>query len=373
VERLGVGSQIPYQTKPILLHAVSVGEVNAIRDLVKTLAEDGYQIVVSVTTNTGIKRAEELFGAAHTVVRYPLDFSWSVKKFLNRTNPSLLVLVELEVWPNMLRIAEQKNIPVVVVNGRLSDRSFKRYKKVSWLLRKTFCKLSIVGMQNDSYAEKVSFLGAKNVQVLGTMKWDNAIIRDSIDSADELAINLQIDPNKPLIVAGSTTPEEHRLLFDAIPKNVQLLVAPRRPEWFEDAEEIFSPCNRRTSTDRSDSRYFVLDTIGELTAAYSLATIVVIGRSFAPLHGSDPTEPIGLGKPTIVGPNMGDFPDITQVLLKVNGIVQSNAADLKTNIEQLLSDKNICETLTSNGREAIASHQGATKRYVQLIEEAIRS
>ena len=368
--RLGMGGSLPTKDR-ILIHAVSVGEVNAIRDLVSTLSKDGYKLVISVTTDTGISRALELFGKSHPVVRYPLDFSWSVKKFLARIAPTLIVLVELEVWPNMLRAANLDDIPVIVVNGRLSDRSYKRYKKVYWLLRKTFRQLTIVGMQNEQYAKKVSSLGATDVRVLGTMKWDNAIIRDTMTGAKELAENLGIDMDKPLVVAGSTTPEEHILLKEALPSNVQLLVAPRRPEWFDDAAAIFSPCNRRTQTDRVQTRFFVLDTIGELTAAYSLATIVVIGRSFAPLHGSDPTEPIGFGKPTIIGPNVSDFIDIVNAFLQKDAILQCTADTLKDAIENLLSDKALCITLAKNGRSVIASHQGATNRYVKLIEEVL--
>ncbi|MDP6541323.1 MAG: glycosyltransferase N-terminal domain-containing protein, partial [Phycisphaerales bacterium] len=132
--RLGAGKTFPKTKDRILLHAVSVGEVNAIRGLVENLTHKGRQLVISVTTDTGIARAEELFGKDHPIVRYPLDFSWSVNTFLNRMNPSIIVLVELEVWPNMLRISKERNIPVVVVNGRLSDRSYKRYKLVSRLL-----------------------------------------------------------------------------------------------------------------------------------------------------------------------------------------------------------------------------------------------
>ena len=369
--RIGFGDSLPEGTKRVLIHAVSVGEVNAIRDLVESLTKDGYQLVISVTTDTGLARAAVLFGDVHHVVRYPLDFSWSVKKFLSRISPSIIVLVELEVWPNLLRVAERRTIPVVVVNGRLSNRSYKRYKKVSSFLRSTFGRLSIVGMQNESYANKVSSLGATNVQVLGTMKWDNAIIRDSVPEATELATNLGIDLQKPFVVAGSTTPEEHVLLRNSVPEDVQLLVAPRRPEWFENAEEVLAPCNRRTKEKRTNTRFFVLDTIGELTAAYSLATIVVIGRSFSPLHGSDPTEPIGLGKPTIIGPNIGDFSDIVHAFLQGDGMIQCTGATLKNEISKVLEDDALRESLAENGRKIIASNQGATHRYVKLIEEAL--
>lgn len=367
--RLGLGDSLPDGDR-VLIHAVSVGEVNAIRDLVATLSKEGHTLVISVTTDTGINRAIELFGKTHPVVRYPLDFSWSVKKFLRRMKPSLIVLVELEVWPNMLRVARKNDIPVIVVNGRLSDRSFKRYKKVRWVLRRTFQQLTVVGMQNENYAQKVSSLGATDVRVLGTMKWDNAIIRDTVSGAKELVDNLGIDMNTPLVVAGSTTPEEHTLLKEALPKHVQLLVAPRRPEWFDDAADTFSPCNRRTQTERMQTRFFVLDTIGELTTAYSLATIVVIGRSFAPLHGSDPTEPIGFGKPTIIGPNVSDFVDIVNAFLQKDAIIQCTAETLKDTIENLLTNNTRCMKLAENGRSVIASHQGATRRYVTLIEEA---
>jgi 3-deoxy-D-manno-octulosonic-acid transferase len=228
-------------------------------------------------------------------------------------------------------------------------------------------------MQNEVYAEKVSNLGATNVKVLGTMKWDNANIGDSVPEAEKLASDIGIDLLKPLIVAGSTTPEEHVLLKNALPDDVQLLVAPRRPEWFDDAEEVLSPCNRRTKSDRSDTNYFVLDTIGELTAAYSLATLVVIGRSFSPRHGSDPTEPIGLGKPTIIGPNVSDFTDIVDAFLEGKGIMQCTATTLATTIEQLLADQELCDKLVENGRKIIASNQGATACYLQLIEEAMKA
>ncbi|MDP6693786.1 MAG: glycosyltransferase N-terminal domain-containing protein [Phycisphaerales bacterium] len=371
--RLGAGKTFPKTKDRILLHAVSVGEVNAIRGLVENLTHKGRQLVISVTTDTGIARAEVLFGKDHPIVRYPLDFSWSVNTFLNRMNPSIIVLVELEVWPNMLRISKERNIPVVVVNGRLSDRSYKRYKLVSRLLNPTFGRISAVAMQNELYSSKAQSLGAQNVSVLGTMKWDNAIIRDTVDGAEELAADLGIDRNKPLIVAGSTTPEEHLLLLESIPEGVQLLVAPRRPEWFSQAEKTFSPCNKRTNKIRIDTRFFVLDTIGELTLAYALADIAVIGRSFVPLHGSDPTEPIGLGKPTIIGPNVSDFDDIVRAFHKGNGIVQCENSALADELSNLLNDKERRKTLVKNGRKVIESNQGATKEYAKLIEKVISS
>jgi 3-deoxy-D-manno-octulosonic-acid transferase len=365
--RLGHGVTLNQTTNRVVLHAVSVGEVNAIRTLISDLHDSGYELVICVTTDTGLQRAEELFGKDHTVTRYPLDFGFAVRRFLKRVKPNIFALVELEVWPNCIGISEKRNIPVVVINGRLSERSFKRYKIATPLLRKTFSRLAAIGMQTEMYAQRVRELGGKNVSVLGTMKWDNAKIVETVEGAEELAKDLGINTKKPLIVAGSTTPEEHALLLDSIPEGVQLLCAPRRPEWFDDAEKILAPCNRRTSNTKTHTNHFLLDTFGELDKAYALADIVVIGRSFSPLHGSDPVQSIAFGKPTIIGPNASDFEDMVYQLVEGNGLIQCTKEELKKHIQLLLEDASLRTNLVTNGRKIIQSQQGATKRYEQLI------
>ena len=365
--RLGLGVSLGPANKRILLHAVSVGEVNAIRTLVTDLTNQGYEIVISVTTDTGLLRADELYGAQHTVTRFPLDYGFSVRAFLKRIRPNIIALVELEVWPNFIGISATKNIPLIVVNGRLSERSYKRYARANFFLRKTFSRLTAIGMQTQEYAQRVENLGGKNVTVEGTMKWDNALLSNTVDGAKELANSLGIDTNKKLIVAGSTTPQEHALLLESIPENVQLLCAPRRPEWFDDAEKALSPCNRRTSNERSTTNHFLLDTFGELDKAYALADIVVVGRSFAPFHGSDPVQSIALGKPTIIGPNASDFQEMVDVLVEGGGLIQCNNSELATHIDTLLTNKSACNQLVENGQRVIASKQGATKRYEQII------
>ncbi len=366
-ERLGYGITLESSTKRVLLHAVSVGEVNAIRTLVADLKESEYDVVICVTTDSGIQRAEELFGEHHTVTRFPLDFSFAIKRFIKRIQPSIIALVELEVWPNLIGFCERKEIPVVVINGRLSLRSYKRYKFAKPLLRKTFSRISAIGMQNEEYATRVRKLGGINVSVLGTMKWDNAVLTDFVEGADELAMQLGIDTTKPLVVAGSTAPDEHALLAKIIPENTQLLCAPRKHNWFDEAEQQLAPCNRRTSDVRIKTNRFLLDTIGELDMAYALADIVIIGRSFSPLHGSDPVQSIAFGKPTVIGPNASDFKDMVQLLVDGNGLLQCEKTELSQVVEDLLSNKTKCASLVANGRNIIRSQQGATKAYEQLI------
>lgn len=371
--RLGCGRSLPSHPKRILLHAVSVGEVNALRILIPMLADKGYDIVICVTTDTGIARANDLFGETYEVTRFPLDFSFSIRRFLTRIGPTVVGLVELEVWPNLIDMCSCRDIPVLVINGRLSERSFGRYSLVKLFLRPTFARLSAIGMQNEPYAARVRDLGGNNVHVHGTMKWDNAVIKDSVAGGKALAKDLGIDPAKPLIVAGSTTPEEHSLLMNALPEGAQLLCAPRRPEWFDDAAKELAPCTRRTVSNTQTTMQFLLDTIGELDMAYSIADVVVIGRSFSQHHGSDPTQSVALGKPTIIGPNVSDFTDMVGMLVDGGGLIQCTSGELKSTLAELLDNPTQSKQLAVAGRSIIESQQGATQRYVDLIVESTPS
>ncbi len=371
--RLGYGRSLPPHEKRILLHAVSVGEVNALQCLVPMLTDQGYDVVICVTTDTGLARATDLFGETYEVTRFPLDFSFSIRRFLKRINPSIVALVELEVWPNLISMCSNRDIPVLVINGRLSERSFSRYALAKPFLRRTFARLAAIGMQNDSYAARVQHLGGSNVQVHGTMKWDNAIIKDSVVGAEAFAEDLGIDSEKPLIVAGSTTPQEHDLLMNAIPEGAQLLCAPRRPEWFDDAAKTLAPCTRRTAPNATTTTHFLLDTIGELDMAYAIADVVVIGRSFSPHHGSDPTQSVALGKPTIIGPNASDFTDIVTTLVEGGGMIQCTSDQLQITLAELLEKPNKCAQLADAGRKVIESQQGASQRYADLIAESTPS
>ncbi len=375
--RLGRGLTRSRQQQPtILLHAVSVGEVNAIRLLVQQLAAQSPtpSIVIATTTDTGFARATELYATQHDVVRYPFDFSFAVRRFLNRIQPDVVALVELELWPNFTAACVQRNIPLCVVNGRLSARSFRWYQRLRPFVQPSFRRLQFAAVQNEDYGKRFIRLGvpADSVHVTDTMKWDTAELTDTVDGADGLAMELGIDSGKPLIVAGSTAPDEHQLLVDAVPAGVQLLCAPRRPEWFDDAANVLAGCARRsTGTSGSATNRFLLDTIGELRAAYALADVVVVGRSFGALHGSDMMEPIALGKATIVGPAVADFQETVRALLDGQGIVQTDRAQLSAALRELLEDPQQRLQLAERGRAVIRAHQGATRRQVALIMQLL--
>lgn len=371
--RFGRTPRLPCHDGPtVLLHAVSVGEVNALRHLVPLLREhaDRPRVIIACTTDTGIARARELFGEHHVVVRFPLDFSFAVGRFLRAIRPTVVALVELEVWPTFVALCARRNIPVCVINGRLSERSIGRYRRIRRLLRPTFARLAAVAAQNDAYAARFIEMGvpADRVRVTDTMKWDAATIADDVPGAAALAEAMGIDRSRPLVVGGSTEPLEHRLLHEAVPPSVQLLCAPRRPEWFDDAARELPGCARRSRGDRgSPTGRFLLDTIGELRKAYALADVVVVGRSFGELHGSDMMEPVALGKATIVGPRVADFRDTVTALLEGEGIIQTDAAGLTGAIRLLLEDAAARAALAERGRAVVRRRQGASARHADLI------
>lgn len=390
-ERFGHVERLPAPEggrKRILLHAVSVGEVNALRGLVPQLREHA-DVVVSASTDTGLARAKELYGKTGHVVRYALDFSASVRRFLDAVRPDAVGLVELELWPNFVAQCRRRGVPVAVINGRLSPRSFKGYCRVRPLLRRTFGSLAVAAVQDEAYAQRFAAMGVppERVLVTGSMKWDAAAVADHVPGADELAYEMGIDRDRPLIVAGSTAPGEDKLLHEACPPGVQLLCAPRKPEWFDEAFRVLGGeerCTRRSRA-RGDGAVqrgafgalvhrkdrFLLDTIGELRQAYALADVVVMGRTFSDLGGSDPIEPAALGKPVVVGPSVGNFLSVVKAFEEGGGIVRSTREELAKDLRGLLGDAARRAALAERARACIREQQGATARHAALLLELV--
>ncbi len=409
----------PAGRKRILLHAVSVGEVNTLRSLVPLLAEHA-DVVVSVTTDTGLARARALFDADQaalgspppaTVVRYPLDFSPAVKRFLDAVKPDAIGLIELELWPNFVAECGRRGVPVCVINGRLSARSFRGYHRFRSFFARTFSAIEFAAVQDAAYAERFEAMGvrADHIRITGSMKWDSVSLVAHVPGAEELADNLGIDRSRPLIVGGSTGPlpepsahalyhankgrfvtlsareaaklGEEGLLHAACPEGSQLLCAPRKPERFDEAFAALggeARCIRRSVTKNApvppaahQHDRFLLDTIGELRAAYSLADIAIVGRSFGDLHGSDPIEPIALGKPTLIGPRFGDFDSIVQTFRAAGAIEVVDAPDLARTLAALLADRPRCAAMAEAGRQCVRKNQGATAIHAQMLLELV--
>lgn len=370
-ERFGAGEALPAARRPrLLMHAVSVGEVSLIRPLVDAMLGSA-DVVVSVSTDTGIARAREVFAGRCPVVRYPLDASWAVRRFLDRVRPDAVALAELELWPQFIAACGARGIPVAVVNGRLSARSFSRYRVARWMLGRTFRALAWAGVQDDAYAARFRAMGvpAERCEVVGSMKWDAAVIADRVEGADALAHDMGIDLHRPIVVAGSTEPGEPELLHAAVGDRAQLLCAPRKPEWFDAAADAMPGCVRRSAKGSGDpdSRRFLLDTIGELRKAYALADVVVIGRSFGNLYGSDPMEPAALGKAVVIGPRIEDFRSPVEILDAAGAIVRTDRSDLPAVLAELLESGSKRVDLGNAARRCVRANQGATARHAERL------
>jgi len=396
--RFGAVEARPDGRPTVLIHAVSVGEVNATRKLVELLGSrhgDRLRVVVSTTTNTGFARARELYGDRLEVVRYPLDLGPAVRRFLKRVRPDVAALMELEVWPNFAAICRRRGVGLLVINGRLSAGSYRGYRRFRPLIRGMFAGLSAAGMQDEAYAERIIDLGAasERVSVTGTMKWDTAERVDDVRGSAELARAMGIDGGRPLVVCGSTGPGEEAMLAEALRgvkdaegRGVQVMFAPRKPERFEEAaravEGAWGSVVRRTArgdgagagvdVEGEGGGAFLLDTLGELRKAYALADVVIVGRTFIDLGGSDMIEPAALGKPVIVGPDVSNFEETARRLVEGGGLVQvDGAASACREVGRLLADVAAGRRLGEAARAVIAANQGATARHADLIESAL--
>lgn len=372
-ERFGGTEPLPPKSRPrLLLHAVSVGEVSSLRQLVPLLV-DHAEVVISVTTDTGIERARRLFADTCAIVRYPLDLSGSVRRFFDAVRPDAVALVELEVWPNFVREAGRRGVPVGVINGRLSERSFRGYSRIRRWLGPVFGALEFAAVQDEAYAERFRRMGVapERCRVTGSMKWDAAGLPAEGPSAAAMALaeELGIDDTRPLIVAGSTAEGEEALIRAATPEGVQLLCAPRKPERFAEAARDLPGCVRRSARAPAGpgARWFLLDTIGELGLAYQLADAVVMGRTFVPLGGSDPIEPIALGRPTVIGPEVANFASIVSAFEEDRAIVRSTRETLAADLARVMGDAGERERLRRAGLACIEQHRGASRRHADLL------
>lgn len=371
--RFGQGASLdaPHARPRVLLHAVSVGEVAAIRSLVEELRSRDIEVVIATTTDTGFEHAFALFKDKCQIVRWPFDLSWCVNRFLNRVQPTVIGMVELEVWPTMTAVCRTRGIRQVVVSGRLSERSHRRYRRFRFFVQPMFSRVDAVAAQDVESAERFRDVGVPGdrVSVVGSMKWDSMFgDHDVAHKAQVITSEMGIDLDRPLIVGASTAPGEDALLDNACPEETQLLCAPRRPEWWADAADALAPCTRRSEPNTNASRNrFLLDSIGELGSLYSVADIVVIGRSFGNLHGSDPIEPVARGAAVIMGPAVSDFKFIVKSLLEAEAIIQCEAGELQDVIQKLLDAPDLREAMSEAGRAIIEKNRGATARQADIL------
>ena len=376
--------------RPVIwLHAVSVGEVLAASRLIAELdaALPSFRVFISTTTRTGQKLARERFGEDR-VFYCPLDVPWAVRAYLDALKPRMLVLAETEFWPNLLSQCARRRIPVAVVNARISDRSWPRYRMMSGLWRPFLSDLRVVMAQSSTDAERLRAIGCNPavVSVAGNLKFD---VR-AVEEADATRLVKSLGVGLRFLVAGSTLDGEEAALLEvwetllrADPQLV-LILAPRHPERFTAVSELLNRSGvrwvKRSSWKEKrveeieqlrGGQIVLLDTIGELASIYSLATVAFVGGSLFPSGGHNPLEPAQFGVPVVMGPHFANFRVITEDLVAHDGLRIATKEDLALVLAELLRNRSEAEALGSRGREVFEEQAGATARTVRTIKQIL--
>jgi 3-deoxy-D-manno-octulosonic-acid transferase len=392
-ERFGKVSRRSFEKKCIWLHAVSVGEVNAAKTIVTELEDKfaDFEIVISTTTDTGFASASNIFSRKHQVFYFPFDFSWVMHRAFGNIRPAICLLMELEVWPNFISLAKRLGVPVVVVNGRISDKSYAGYKKIKPFTRNIFGKISLVLAQTEQYAQRFREIGAGNVIVTSSLKYDTAQITDKVQGADALATQLNIGGER-VWIAGGTGPGEEQIILDVFTHlkqsgqldDLRLIIVPRKPERFDDVARMVADAGfdfvRYSSIKNTNVRckerppVILGDTMGDLRKFYCLASIIFVGRSLVPMGGSDMMEAAALGKCTVFGPHAFNFRQTVDSLLASNGAIMVNDAnELLQTMRKCLLEPDFARQIARNGQDDIKRNQGATAKSIEQIEKFLHT
>jgi 3-deoxy-D-manno-octulosonic-acid transferase len=369
-------------------HAVSVGEVLLLPTVINELRRRDPQIevVVSTTTSTG-RSVAELKLPDVTVFFCPLDFSWAVRQAINRIRPTRIVLVELEIWPNLLRTAAQLGIPVSLINGRLSDKSYRGYSRVSRWLSPLFQSLDSVAVQNETYAERFVSLGvaADRVHVTGSVKFDGVIADRSNPQTIELQRTFGLAFTEPVFIAGSTQAPEERIAIEswlairAEHPELRLVLVPRHRERFEEVARLIKsydlPLLRRSSGELGKTRdpetppILLLDTLGELSACWGLADFAYVGGSMnVKRGGQNMLEPAAYGAAVCFGPDTRNFRDVVQSLLSDDAaVVVEDVEELTTTLRHWLNDRRAASAMGRRAQDFVRQQHGAAARTMDLL------
>lgn len=385
-QRLGNYPKFEHDGREVVwLHCVSVGETNAARPLVEAIGENfpEHRLVISTTTLTGQKLAQKIFfDRADAVFYFPFDWKFSVRKALDNYKPSLVLLMETEIWPRFISEAKKRGAKIAIVNGRLSERSAKRYAAVRFLIRRVLENIDLVLAQTEPDAERFRRLGADplKVSVTGNLKFEQKPTAADAELTENFRRRFAIRPEKPLIIVASTHEPEERYVLESLDgelgRSCRLMIAPRHPERFDDVARLLndSPHTfvRRSdpeSADDADADIILLDSIGELRSAYPLAEIVFVGGSLIPHGGQNVIEPAIEGKAIVTGPYTANFEAVVREFLDHDAIRRTPAAPDEFQIGERLYEEFIdllqhedkrrqlgqraAQVATASGRDAV--------------------
>lgn len=380
----GYGSESTHTEGIIWVHAVSVGEVMAAIPLLKKIIEKypSKGIMLSTITDTGQKIAMERVPEGTMVFYLPFDIPIILKRVFKRKKPELLITIETELWPNLLRVSMQYGIPVILLNGRISEKSFKGYKKVSFFVQGVLSNVALFCMQSETYAERISNIGVdkRKIKVLGNFKFDIKPPSEIPEWSERM--------KGPVLIGGSTHEGEEEFLLSVYMKlkkdflDLNLILAPRHPERFKNVEDLL----------RSKGLYFIkrsafitsnppspplvkrgeggiiilLDTVGELSAVYGISDIAIIGKSFKGHGGQNPLEPAYWGKPIVCGPHMENFPFIKD-FFREGAALEVNEDGLYSKLRELLLSPEKAKNIGLKSQQLYKKNTGAVERAMEVI------
>jgi 3-deoxy-D-manno-octulosonic-acid transferase len=379
--------------KPCLwLHAVSVGEVNLLEPILKRweARHPDWDVVISTTTQTGFTLAQKKY-APRQVIYCPLDFTWAVEAAIRGIRPTLFVLAELELWPNLISAAKRNGAQVAVINGRLGEKSFRGYRRIKWLVQRVLCQIDILAVQNEEYAERFLALGAAPacVPITGSIKFDGARTDRQSPEIERLTGLAGIAANDVIFLAGSTQDPEESIALSVFERlstehpQLKLVLVPRHPERFNDVAVLLDRSGisyqRRSQLATgnwplaTDSpRITLIDAVGELGHWWGLSKIAFVGGSLTNRGGQNMIEPAAYGAAISFGPNTWNFRDVvTQFLSDEAAVVVTGEQELESFVRRCLADSDFAESLGRRAKELVLRQQGATDRTIELLERLL--
>ena len=366
-----------HNTAPLIwLHAVSVGETRAAEPLVRALREKypDHRILLTHMTPTGRETGEALFGDA--VIRHylPYDYPGAVRRFLEHFRPRVGLLMETEIWPNLVHACKRRGMPLYLVNARLSEKSFANYRHMSVLTAATLCELTAIAAQTSDDAQRFAALGAQNVSVFGNLKFDVDPPAELLAAGARLRANMG---ERPVLLAASTRDGEELLLIKneahAI-TNVLLVIVPRHPQRFDEVASLLEKhgvrYQRRSANPmvRADTQVLLGDSLGEMFAYYAACDVAFIGGSLLPFGGQNLIEACAVGKPVLIGPHTYNFSDAAEDAVAAGAALRvADAADLKHKAAALLTDPALMQRRGLAALEFSKTHQGATQKTLEML------
>ncbi|MCD4688561.1 MAG: 3-deoxy-D-manno-octulosonic acid transferase [Desulfuromonadaceae bacterium] len=378
--------------KTVWVHAVSVGETQAAAPLIKALKSryPDWAVVLTNVTETGHRVAKGI-SEVDLCLYFPYDFSWTVRRVFAQLKPALVVVVETEIWPNFMRVAHRSGVPSVLVNGRISDRSFPRYRRLSFFIKPVLRQFSIFCMQSDVDAQRIEAMGAPadRIEVTRNLKFDMQTGGLNEQNSAPIRRKYGIPACSKVLVAGSTHIGEEEQVLDVYRRLLKsqpdlcLILVPRHPDRCRLVGELLSSRDVLYSL-RSEiegipitmapGAVLLVDTVGELLQFYTVADLIFVGGSLVPVGGHNILEAALLKKPVLFGPHMHNFKEISHLLVQAGGgLVISEGEEFYREANNLLSDSQRCQDMGAKGYALLQDNRGATKRTLQAIERIMEA